>query len=100
MTFCPCQAAVTAAASPAAPEPMTSTSQSLGNDSAGIAVSPEFLLELNSTIFISSGRYCKARWQLLVDYRTLECLKLAVAIDGMESSSRIRQIFRDIRHGW
>ncbi|MCY1456655.1 hypothetical protein D9M71_738910 [compost metagenome] len=28
MTFCPCQAAVTAAASPAAPEPITSTSHS------------------------------------------------------------------------
>ncbi|MND97067.1 hypothetical protein D3C76_561220 [compost metagenome] len=28
MTFCPCQAAVTAADNPAAPEPMTRTSQS------------------------------------------------------------------------
>jgi hypothetical protein len=42
----------------------------------------------------------KGERQLLVDNRTLQCEQAALAAEGMESSSRIGQIFRNTSHGW
>ncbi|MCY1450843.1 hypothetical protein D9M71_676800 [compost metagenome] len=81
MTFCPCQAAVTAVDKPAAPEPMTSTSHSTREDVGGwtaMAVSPRtmgFVIFWNLILYsmIRGRSWPRGRADKVGEDRTVIC---------------------------